>query len=210
VVDGDCGVGMPDTILMPENDINDENGGRVNSVDLLLHPVRLRLVQAFLGDRMLTIAELRADLPDIPVATLYRHVGVLAEAGVLEVVGERKVRGAAERSYRLVVEAANVSVDDLAGMTADDHRRAFTTFVAMLLADFDRYLTRGEPDLVGDGVGYRQVGLWLTEEEFRSLAADLRATLEVRLANRPGDGRRRRLVGLVHLPGEELPPSVSP
>ena len=174
----------------------------VNSVDLLLHPVRLRVVQAFLGDRTLTTGELRAELPDIPQATLYRHVGILAGAGVLEVADERKVRGAAERSYRLVVEAASVSPDELAGMTADDHRRAFTTFVAALLADFDRYLDRGEPDLLRDGVGYRQVGLWLTEEEVGELAAELRGVLRDRLANQPGGGRRRRLVSLVQLPAE--------
>ncbi|MGY1826904.1 MULTISPECIES: helix-turn-helix domain-containing protein [unclassified Blastococcus] len=181
----------------------------MNSVDLLLHPVRLRVVQAFLGDRTLTTGELRSALPDVPVASLYRHVGVLADAGVLAVVGERKVRGAAERSYRLVLEAADVPAEELAAMTAEDHRRAFTAFVASLLADFDRYLDRGEPDLARDGVGYRQVGLWLTDAEFGELLADLRAVLRERLANRPGDGRRRRLVGLVNLPGEEPPGSVS-
>ncbi|MGY2067800.1 helix-turn-helix domain-containing protein [Blastococcus sp. SYSU DS0619] len=181
----------------------------MNSVDLLLHPVRLRVVQAFLGDRTLTTGDLRAELADVPAATLYRHVGVLADAGVLEVVGERKVRGAAERSYRLVLAAAHVSADDLAAMNAGDHRQAFTTFVAALLADFDRYLARGEPDLERDGVGYRQVALWLTEAEFRELAGDLRAVLQARLANRPGDGRRRRLVGLVHVPGDEPPEPVS-
>ncbi|MGY1723546.1 helix-turn-helix domain-containing protein [Blastococcus sp. SYSU DS0533] len=175
----------------------------MNSVDLLLHPVRLRVVQAFLGDRTLTTGELRSALPDVPVASLYRHVGVLADAGVLEVVGERKVRGAAERSYRLVLEAANVPADDLAALSPEEHRRAFTAFVATLLADFDRYLDRGDPDLARDGVGYRQIGLWLTDEEFDGLLTDLRTVLQRRLANRPGDGRRRRLVGLVNLPGDD-------
>ncbi|TYP82887.1 helix-turn-helix domain-containing protein [Blastococcus xanthinilyticus] len=180
----------------------------MKSVDLLPHPVRLRVVQAFLGDRELTTGDLRAELPDVPPATLYRHVGVLADAGVLEVVGERKVRGAAERSYRLPGAAASVADDDLAGMTADDHRRAFTTFVAALLGDFDRYLDRGDPDLVRDGVAYRQVGLWLDEAEFAELATELRGALQARLANRPGDGRRRRLVGLVHVPGGAAPGEV--
>ena len=57
------------------------------SADLLLHPVRLRIVQAFLGDRALTTAELGTELPDVPPASLYRHVGVLVEGGVLAVVG---------------------------------------------------------------------------------------------------------------------------
>src|SRR3954463_11277591 len=107
------------------------------SADLLLHPVRLRVVQAFLGARTLTARVLRAELPDVPAASLYRHVGVLAEAGVLAVVGERKVRGAAERSYRLVPEAASVGAGDAAAMSPEQHRRAFATFVAGLLADFD-------------------------------------------------------------------------
>src|SRR3712207_7514085 len=69
------------------------------TADLLLHPVRLRIVQAFLGDRTLTTADLRSELPDVPVATLYRHVGVLAEAGVLEVVGERRGGGGPQGTH---------------------------------------------------------------------------------------------------------------
>jgi hypothetical protein len=176
--------------------------GVVATADLLLHPVRLRIVQTFLGDRVLTTADLRAELADVPVATLYRHVATLADAGVLAVVGERRARGSAERSYRLAVEAASLSADDLAGMTAEDHRRAFTTYVAALLADFDRYLARGDIDLGRDGVGYRQVGLWLTETEFSGLLDELRGVLEKRLANRPDGTRRRRLVSTIHVPAD--------
>ncbi|MGY1601791.1 helix-turn-helix domain-containing protein [Geodermatophilus sp. SYSU D00815] len=173
------------------------------SADLLLHPVRLRVVQAFLGDRTLTTGDLRAELPDVPAATLYRHVGVLAEAGVLEVVGERRVRGAAERSYRLVDRAASMGAAELAGMSGEDHRQTFGTFVAGLLADFDRYLAAaGEPpDLARDGVGYRTVALWQTDEEFSSFVLALRALLMDRLAAGPGEGRRRRIVHVVQLPG---------
>jgi Helix-turn-helix domain len=42
----------------------------VASADLLLHPVRLRVVQAFLGDRALTTSELRSELPDVPAASI--------------------------------------------------------------------------------------------------------------------------------------------
>jgi hypothetical protein len=173
----------------------------VASTDLLLHPVRLRVVQAFLGDRTLTTADLRAALPDVPVASLYRHVGLLADAGVLEVVGERKVRGAAERSYRLVLAAASVGAADAEGVPPEEHRRGFATFVAGLLADFDRYLDREDVDLARDGVGFRQVGLWLDDDEFAELLDDLRAVLLARLDNQPGGGRRRRLVSTVVLPG---------
>ena len=175
------------------------------SADLLLHPVRLRVVQAFLGDRVLTTTDLRAELPDVPAATLYRHVGVLADAGVLTVVGERRVRGAAERSYRLEVAAAPVGGGDASAMTVEEHRRAFGIFAAALMADYDRYLERaaadgGTPDPLADRVGYRQAAVWVTDEEFDEMAGELAAVLSSRMANRPGPGRRRRLVSTVHVP----------
>jgi hypothetical protein len=174
----------------------------VATTDLLLHPVRLRVVQAFLGDRTLTVSDLRSELPDVPTASLYRHVGVLADAGLLRVVGERKVRGAAERSYRLEPAAASVGPEEAATVDAEEHRRAFATFVAGLLAEFDRYLARPDRDLARDGVGYRQIGLWLDDDEFAALLTDLRAALTERAGNQPGGGRRRRIVSTVLLPGD--------
>src|SRR6266536_5415616 len=137
----------------------------MTSADLLLHPVRLRIVQAFLGDRALTTTELRAELPDLPAASLYRHVARLVEGGVLAVVAERRVRGAVERTYVLRTAAANISLDEVAQMTPDEHRQAFLAFVAGLIGDFDRYLARGDIDLLRDGVSYRMAGMWLDDVE---------------------------------------------
>ena len=72
-----------------------------SSAELLLHPVRLRIMQAFLGDRALTTSQLSAELSDVPAASLYRHVARLVRANVLQVVAERQVRGAVERTYVL-------------------------------------------------------------------------------------------------------------
>src|SRR5262249_24220554 len=83
----------PSPIL--DNDIKNEN--RVTSADLLLHPVRLRILQTFLGDRTLTTSDLQAELPDVPPASLYRHVARLVGAGVLVVVDERRGPGAPPR-----------------------------------------------------------------------------------------------------------------
>jgi hypothetical protein len=37
--------------------------------DLLLHPVRLRIVQAFLGARALTTSQLSAELSEVPAGS---------------------------------------------------------------------------------------------------------------------------------------------
>jgi hypothetical protein len=174
----------------------------MTTADLLLHPVRLRIVQAFLGDRALTTGALIAELADIPAASLYRHVARLVDAGVLAVVAERRVRGTLERTYVLRLSAASIGPDQLATMSTDDHRQAFTAFVAGLLGDFDRYLARGDVDLPRDGVSYRIAGLWLDDAEFSELQLELARVLAPRLAKAPRRGRKRRILGSVLLPGD--------
>ncbi|MGD0452965.1 MAG: helix-turn-helix domain-containing protein [Solirubrobacteraceae bacterium] len=175
----------------------------MTSADLLLHPVRLRILQAFLGDRALTTADLRAELPDVSPASLYRHVARLVDAGVLSVVAERRVRGAVERTYVLRVAAATVNLDELAKMSREDHRQMFMAFVAGLLGDFDRYLSREDVDLLRDGVSFGMSGVWLDDAELAELRRELARVIQPRLANAPRSRRRRRILGSVLLPGDE-------
>jgi Helix-turn-helix domain len=175
----------------------------MTSADLLLHPVRLRIVQAFLGDRALTTSELRAELPDVPAASLYRHVALLVDAGVLSVVSERRVRGAVERTYVLRVAAASITLDEVERMSREDHRQAFMAYVAGLMGDFDRYLGRDDFDPVRDGAGYRTAALWLDDGELAEFLRDLTRVVQPRLANAPKPGRRRRILGTVLLPGDD-------
>ncbi len=175
------------------------------TADLLLHPVRLRIVEAFLGDRALTTAQLRETLPDVPAASLYRHVARLVNADVLAIVAEQRVRGALERTYVLRHQAAMLSPDELQAMSPEQHRQAFMAFVAGLVGDFDRYLARNKPDPLRDGVSYRLAGMWLDNAELRELAIELMAVLQPRLAHGMRQGRRRWILGTVVLPGESAP-----
>jgi hypothetical protein len=91
-------------------------------------------------------------------------------------------------------------------MSTDDHRYAFMAFVAGLLADFDRYLARGDIDYLRDGVSYRMTGLWLDDDELAKLRHEIQRLFEPLLANTPKPGRRRRILGTILLPGEEAAP----
>ncbi len=173
------------------------------SADLLLHPVRLRIVKAFLGDRTLTTGQLGAELPDVPAGTLYRHVALLNRAGVLEVVAERRVRGAIERTYAMRLAAARAVSGQPQEMSADDDGHAFLAYVAGMLANADRYLASVPEDRANDGASYQVGALWLTDAELEELASDMAAVLRARLANHPGDGRRRRMLYTVVLPEPE-------
>ncbi|HEX3823897.1 MAG TPA: helix-turn-helix domain-containing protein [Mycobacteriales bacterium] len=173
------------------------------SADLLLHPVRLRLVKAFLGDRALTTGQLVAELPDVPAATIYRHVARLTEAGVLQVVAERRVRGTVERTYTLRLYAARLQPDEIALMTVEDHSNAFLAYVAGLVADFDRYVATEPEDPAKDGAGYSVGAMWLTDAELADYVRELAAISQQRLAHPPGKGRRRRMLYTVMLPAPD-------
>ena len=173
-----------------------------SSAELVLHPVRLRIVQAFMGSASLTTGQLRERLPDVPTATLYRQVAVLVAGGLLEVVDERQVRGATERTYALRAENASLTPEDAAALPPEAHRRMFITFVAGLLGDFDRYLARDDVDLGRDLVGYRQAGLNLSDDELLDLLRDLGTVLGPRLALPEGPGRRRRIFSTVLMPAD--------
>ena len=172
------------------------------SADVLLHPVRMRILQALFDTDPMTTGQLRERLPDVPPATMYRHVAVLVAAGVLEVVGEKRVRGTVERSYRVSQEQGRVDPAARAAMTRDDHRRAFTTFAASLMGDFDRYLTHDDVDPHRDGVVYRQAAVWLTDEEHAAMVAEIEHAVVSRVGNTHDGGRIRHVVSLVVVPDE--------
>src|SRR5260221_551104 len=115
----------------------------VDTVELLLHPVRLRIVHAMSGGRTLTTTQLRARMPDVSKATMYRHVGLLADGGILEVDGEQRVGGAVERRYRLRLPRPVIDAATAAAASLEDYRRAFAVAMAALLGEFNAYLDRG-------------------------------------------------------------------
>src|SRR5689334_7667798 len=116
----------------------------MNTVELLLHPVRLRIVHAMAGGRILTTSQLRARMPDVSKATMYRQIGLLADGGLLEVEGEQRVGGAVERRYRLRQPPPVIDADTAAKASLEDYRRAFSVAMAALLGEFDAYLDRGQ------------------------------------------------------------------
>jgi hypothetical protein len=81
--------------------------------------------------------------------------------------------------------AASIGLDHVDAMSADDHRQAFMSYIAGLLDDFDRYLARGDIDLLCDQVGYSLAAMWLDDAEFAELRRELARVLLPRLANPP-------------------------
>jgi DNA-binding transcriptional ArsR family regulator len=177
----------------------------VDTLDLLLHPIRLRIVHAMSGGRTCTTSDLGARLPDVPKTTVYRHVGLLVEAGVLEVADEQRVHGAVERHYRLRRDRIVIDADAAAAMSLDDHRHGFAAAMAALLAEFNAYLDRDGADPIADSVGYRQGTVWLSPQERAELIGAVMNALATKTGNQPAPGRSPHLMSMILFPIEEPP-----
>ncbi|MBD2253831.1 helix-turn-helix domain-containing protein [Nostoc parmelioides] len=173
-----------------------------SKADLILHPVRLKILQAFVGDRHLSARQLCEILPDIPQATLYRHFQKLVQAELLTVVAEHPIRGTVEKFYSLQEQNTELLPEELAALTGADHQRHFTAFVVSLLTEFEAYLQRDEIDLVKDGVGYRQIALHLSDEELAELTQSLNQVLVKFLHQKPSKQRKRFLLSSILIPGD--------
>jgi DNA-binding transcriptional ArsR family regulator len=170
--------------------------------DLLFHPIRARIIVEISGGRQ-TAKELREIMPNVPKTTLYRHIRILADNGVLEVVAEIPIRGTVERVYALNMAAADPTPEELDQMGREDFEQAFTLFAAGILGDFTRYLdSKGDKkiDVVADGLKFGKAQLYLTELEYEVLLTKVYGALEEVLRNEPSQDRKRRIVSLAFVP----------
>lgn len=94
------------------------------------HPLRCRCL-AILADRVASPAEIARELR-LEVSNVGYHVSALAEAGLVEEVGQRPVRGAVEHFYRAVVRPIT-STEEEAELSIDE-RLSFTRTIWSLIA----------------------------------------------------------------------------
>jgi DNA-binding transcriptional ArsR family regulator len=175
-----------------------------SKVDLIFHPIRLDIISA-LSIHHMTAGDLAESMPEIPLTTLYRHINLLVEGGLLKVVEEHPIRGTVERVYALN-GPPSLRAEDLAGMTKQDYEQAFAIFLSSLLSDAKKYL-RAKPDdreidLFADGVEVTKLQLLLSDAEFRQLDSQLIELILAAAKNEPGPGRRRRVLSLTMIPAE--------
>jgi DNA-binding transcriptional ArsR family regulator len=171
-----------------------------SKADLILHPIRMRIIQSLLGGARRTTQEISEIMPDIPQATMYRHLNKLLKSKLIEVIEQNQVRGSLEKVYILAQHGAEIPTKDLKAMTSDDHMELFMKFVAMMIGDYGRYLQQDHYDLERDGISFRQVQLNLTDEEYMKLLLDMRAHMQQHAGNEPSEQRRKRVISTIVIP----------
>ena len=170
---------------------------------MVLHPVRFRIIQMFLDGQSKTVKKLAKELKDIPQATLYRQLDTLVKAEVLIVTEQNQIRGTVEKVYSLNISAVNMTNDDVKELTKEEHLQYFLVFTAQLTKNFEAYLQKNDIDFQRDGVGYRQIALHLTDEEFLDFAKDMGEVYGKYIRNAPSPKRTKRIISNVIIPEKE-------
>lgn len=175
----------------------------MQKVEAILHPVRFRIIQSFLGGESKTAKQLVKQLKDISQATLYRQLDTLVKAEVLIITEENPIRGTVEKVYSLNASKTILNNQDIKELSKEEHLQYFLLFTAQLAKNFEAYLQNDDIDFERDGVGYRQVGINLSNQEFIDLVKELSAVLKKYVANPSTPDRTKRIISTITIPEKE-------
>ncbi len=132
--------------------------------EVFMNPVRQRIIQYLLVHEKGTVKEMKKELSDIPSASLYRHIKILADHEFLIVVEENRIRGTVENVYQL--NRAALEVDDESGT-------AVQMSLLSLCAAFAKYFSSGHADPRKDLLMLTSCTLTLTDEDFIKFLTEL-------------------------------------
>jgi DNA-binding transcriptional ArsR family regulator len=107
---------------------------------VVAHPIRCHCM-AILGERSASPAEIGRQL-GLEVSKVGYHVTALAEAGLIEEIGQRPVRGAVEHFYRAVVRPIT-SADEEAELTHEERTSFARTIWSLITANATTALEAG-------------------------------------------------------------------
>lgn len=170
--------------------------------DLILHPVRLRIVTELAGRRM-TPRQLASALPDIPQSTLYRQISALHEGGVLEVVAEQSVNGATERTYAVTQGGGRLSPEDMRTLAADEHIHFFTVYAASLIEAFAQSVQSIDISRIDEsGMAYSRGVVHLSDAERAEFQQRMDALVSEMFTRSPSPERTPYTIAMVVLPTE--------
>ena len=113
-----------------------------SKVEILMHPVRMKICLALLNNKEngLTPLEMVKVIKDVPQATLYRHIQVMADANIIYVLKEEKVKSVTEKYYAINETEARLDKSQWESISKEEKLNFFSSFQLLMLSRFQSYL----------------------------------------------------------------------
>ncbi|MGP7819194.1 helix-turn-helix domain-containing protein [Niallia sp. 01092] len=148
----------------------------MNKAEVLMHPVRIKISQALMRNKEngLTPLEMVKIIKDVPQATLYRHIQVLLDSGVIRIIKEKKVRSVSEKYYSLNEEEAKISKEEWKKLSTEKKLDYFSYYQLSLMNQYQNYLSSlEEKGSTEDGSTFSLLELKLDDESFNNFQNEL-------------------------------------
>lgn len=162
--------------------------------EVVLNPVRQRIFQYLLIHETGTVKEIRKALPDVPSASLYRHMKILADHSIIMVVGENRIRGTVESVYQLNKSALQIN---------DANGEAVQTALLGFCASFAKYFASGHANPKKDMLLMTTCTLTLTDEEFMEFLSEINQVAVKYMDIGIKEGSKTRQITLISSPTDE-------
>lgn len=182
---------------------------------LITHPIRARILTVLMG-RRLTIQQISELLGDVPLRSLYRHVQILFDEGILEAVDEVRVKGALTKVYAVGKGQSTLAVEDVSDASQAEHLRYLTTFLNTLGQTYRAYLEQNGDTGADSGsvpVHCLSEPLYLSPDDYRQFLKELSEFVKPWRERSSGEAqegqqeRRRVLFARVIVPDLTEPPA---
>lgn len=141
-----------------------------SKADVLLHPVRMKIIQALAG-QSLTVQELLKEIKDVPQATMYRHLNLLKKHEIIFVQSEQKIRGVTERTYSLDPQKSFLSEEEAKSISNEEHLQYSIKYYTNVLRLMEDYL-KEDINYNEDAFGYHLLELQLNDQEKQKFLED--------------------------------------
>lgn len=172
--------------------------------DLIAHPIRLRILGA-LAEREATTEQVRRLLDDVARATFYRHLGLLIEAGLIEVAEAAYRPEGRDRLLRLAENAGALDRDAIDPSDPEQNQRMVEVFLSAAASGFAQFLRSEESEGRADDWMCRGAIAYLDADEVREVREEMISLLG-RIAGRPRRAHSRRYrLAVFTLPDPDLP-----
>src|SRR5699024_7411937 len=148
---------------------------KVDKAEVLLHPVRMKIIRTLMkyNKEGLTPLDMVKIIQDVSQATLYRHIQKLADANIIRVLKEEKVRAVTEKYYVVNTEETNMSPQEWEAYSIEEKLYFFFKFQIILFNQYQTYLNNIKRDNIKDSSTLTVVDIQLDDQTFQDFQADL-------------------------------------
>ncbi|MFF2529774.1 helix-turn-helix domain-containing protein [Brevibacillus sp. NPDC058079] len=148
----------------------------VNKVDVLMHPVRMKICQSLMRNKEngLTPLEMVKIIKDVPQATLYRQLQIMMDSGIIHVIKEKKVKSVSEKYYALKEDEARIDAEEWKKVSQQQKLDYVTYYQLSLLYQYQSYLKKlEEQNTSEDSATFSLAALTLDDEKFKQFQNEL-------------------------------------